>query len=212
MWYNYVRFNSPFDFGIQYSLTINDFVNSQFHLIFMLIVLYNYIFAVPGFTTDYPYIQTSFGRLNANGYYFSDAGNTSGILFLALPVFGYLLSRRALRRLPDRASKLRYGTMISLPCVVMPLVIICSAWESGYAIRYTADFSWEIVTGALVVLFWLYIKSQNKTKKSMFRGFMAVSVVASILINVVQIIPFAFPDNDYPEICRGMQNVIAFWK
>lgn len=211
MWYNYARFGSPFDFGIKYSLTINDFVNAQFHLIFMLIVVYNFIFAVPGFTTEYPYIKTSFGRLNANGYYFADAGNTSGILFLALPVFGYLLSGRALRRLPDRKTKLRYAAMIGLPCVVMPLVIICSVWESGYAIRYTADFSWEIIIGALLILFWLYRKSKNETKKNMFRGFMAVSVMASLVINIVQIIPFAFYENDYPEICRAMQNIIAFW-
>lgn len=211
MWYNYARFGSPFDFGIKYSLTINDFVNSQFHLIFMLIVVYNFIFAVPGFITDYPYIKTPFGRLNANGYYFADAGNTSGILFLALPVFGYLLSGRALRRLPDRRTRLRYAAMIGLPCVVMPLVIICSVWESGYAIRYTADFSWEIVIGALLVLFWLYRKSKNETKKAMFRGFMAVSVMASLVINIVQIIPFAFYENDYPEICRAMQNTIGFW-
>lgn len=211
MWYNYARFGSPFDFGIKYSLTINDFVNSQFHLIFMLIVVYNFIFAVPGFTTDYPYIKTPFGRLNANGYCFADAGNTSGILFLALPTFGYLLSGRAIRYLPDRRTKLRYTAMIGLPCVVMPLVIICSVWESGYALRYTADFSWEIVIGALLVLFWLYRKSSNETKKAMFRGFMAVSVMASIILNAVQIIPFAFYENDYPEICRAMQDIIAFW-
>lgn len=211
MWYNYARFGSPFDFGIQYSLTINDFVNSQFHLIFVLILLYNFIFAVPGFTIDYPYITTPFGRLNANGYFFSDAGNTSGILFLALPTFGYLLSRHALRYLPDRRTKLRYAVMIGLPCVIMPLVIICSAWESGYAVRYTADFSWEIVIGALLVLFWLYRKSKNETKRALFRGFMALSVMASVILNTVQIIEFAFNQNDYPEICRAMQDIIAFW-
>lgn len=211
MWYNYARFGSPFDFGIQYSLTINDFVNSQFHLIFMFIVVHNFIFAVPSISTEYPYIKTPFGRLNANGYHFADAGNTSGILFLALPTFGYLLSGRALRRLSDRKTKLRYAAMIGLPCVIMPLIIICSVWESGYAIRYTADFSWEIVIGALAVLFWLYRKSHNETKKAMFRGFMAVSVISSLILNVVQIVPFVFYENDYPEIARAMQDLIAFW-
>ena len=101
--------------------------------------------------------------------------------------------------------------MIGLPCVIMPLVIICSAWESGYAVRYTADFSWEIVIGALLVLFWLYRKSKNETKRALFRGFMALSVMASVILNTVQIIPFAFNQNDYPEICRAMQDIIAFW-
>ena len=104
MWYNAARFGLPFDFGIKYSLTINDFVHSQFHLVFVLIVLFNFLFAVPGFSTDFPYIKTPFSSFHANGYYFADAGNTSGIFFLALPVFGYLLSGRALRRLPDQKS------------------------------------------------------------------------------------------------------------
>lgn len=211
MWYNYARFGSPFDFGIQYSLTINDFVNSQFHIIFVLILLYNFIFAVPGFTSDYPYITTALSRFDANGFFYTDAGNTSGILFLALPAFGYLLSGHALRYLPDRRTKLRYAAMIGLPCVIMPLVIICSAWESGYAVRYMADFSWEFVIGALLLLFWLYRKSADETKKAMFRGFMAVSVMASVVLNFGQIIPFAFSQNDYPEICRAMQDIIAFW-
>lgn len=211
MWYNYARFDSPFDFGIKYSLTINDFVHCQFHLIFMLVVIYNFIFAAPGFTSDYPFVKTQFSRMGANGYLFADAGNTSGILYLALPVFGYLLSGNALRRLPDRRTKLRYAAMIGLPCVVMPFVIICSVWQSGYAVRYLADFSWEIVIGALLVLFWLYRKSRNVLKKKLFRCFMAVSVVAATLINFVQIIPFAFYENDYPEICRAMQDIIAFW-
>lgn len=211
MWYNAARFGSPFDFGIKYSLTINDFVHSQFHLVFVLIVLFNFLFAVPGFSTDFPYIKTPFSSFHANGYYFADAGNTSGIFFLALPVFGYLLSGRALRRLPDRKSRLRYGTLVGLPCVIMPLIIICSIWESGYAIRYTADFSWEIIIGALAVLFWLYRMSTNETKKTWFRGFLACSVMMALVINIVQIIPFAFSENDYPEVCRAMQDVIAFW-
>ena len=95
--------------------------------------------------------------------------------------------------------------------MIMPLIIICSIWESGYAIRYTADFSWEIIIGALAVLFWLYRMSTNETKKTWVRGFLACSVMLALVINIVQIIPFAFSENDYPEVCRAMQDVIAFW-
>lgn len=37
MIYNYARFGSVFDFGIQYSLTINDFTAAQYHTHFVLI-------------------------------------------------------------------------------------------------------------------------------------------------------------------------------
>lgn len=212
MWYNNARFDSPLDFGIQYSLTINDFTHSQYHTHFVLIGLLNYLFAVPAFSAEYPFITTPFSKMNINGYYFSDIGNTSGILFLALPVFAYLLSRVALRKLPDRKSRWKYALMIGLPCVIMPLVIICSIWESGYAVRYTADFSWEIILGAYAILFFLYQNSKNEMKKEWVRKFMAVSMVCAIAVNGVQIFNFAFPQDQYPALCDHLTQLVAFWK
>ena len=36
---------------------------------------------------------------------------------------------------------------IGLPCVLMPIIIIASVWESGYAVRYMLDFSREAALG-----------------------------------------------------------------
>ena len=212
MVYNYARFGSPLDFGIQYSLTINDFTHSQYHTSFVLIGLWNYLFAAPQFLPEYPYISTPFSKLDTNGFYFNDDGNTSGILFLAIPVAAYLLARAALRRLPDTKTRWKYGVMVGLPCVVMPLVIICSIWESGYAVRYTADFSWEILLGALTILFFLYQKSRNETKKDLTRKFMAAAMLCAVVVNGVQIFKFAFPQEQYPAICDHLTQLIAFWK
>jgi len=46
MAYNYIRFGSVFDFGIQYSLTINDFTSAQFHTHFSMIGFFNYLFKI----------------------------------------------------------------------------------------------------------------------------------------------------------------------
>lgn len=212
MWYNYARFDSPFDFGIQYSLTINDFVNAQYHTHFVLIGIWNYLFAAPSFNVEYPFVTTPFSKMDVNGYYFSDSGNTSGILFLALPVFGYLLTRKALRLLPNRKARIKSAVAVGLPCLLMPLVIICSIWESGYAVRYTADFSWQITLGALAILFFLYQRTKNQTKKAWFHRFMAFSAVYAILVNGIQIFNFTFPQADYPALCDHLTQLIAFWK
>lgn len=211
MWYNYVRFDSPFDFGIKYSLTINDFVDAEYHTLFVLIGVFAYLFQFPTIKADYPYVDTWFTYFRANGYYFKDNGQTSGIVWLALPVFGYILSGKALKRLPDRKSRLKAATIIGLPCVIMPLIILFSIWESGYAVRYVADFSWEIITGAFAVLFFLYQTSKNDTLKKLFRYFMAISVVASIIINIPQIFNFTFSEYDYPIITSKFHEFIEFW-
>ncbi|MCM1505860.1 MAG: hypothetical protein NC177_01815 [Ruminococcus flavefaciens] len=212
MIYNYVRFGSPLDFGIQYSLTINDFVDAEYHTLFMLIGLFGYLFQFPTIKADYPYVETWFTYFRANGYYFKDSGQTSGIVWLALPVFAYLLTGKALKRLPDRKSRLWSIAVIGLPCVIMPVVIICSIWESGYAVRYVADFSWQILMGALAVLFFLYQTSKNTTLKKLFKYFMAFSLVASLIVNIPQIFTFAFAEYDYPIITSKFHELIEFWR
>ncbi|MDE6092744.1 MAG: hypothetical protein K2G14_06570, partial [Ruminococcus sp.] len=212
MWYNYARFDSPFDFGIKYSLTINDFIDSEYHTLFVLIGMFAYIFAFPSVKPDYPYVETPFTYFDANGYYFKDLGQTSGILFLALPVFAYLLGGKALRKLPDRRTKIKYSVITLLPCVIMPLLIMFSIWESGYAVRYTADFSWQILTGAYVILFFLYQNTANITLKKLFRYFMAFSMIVSLIINIPQIFDFSFSEYDYPVIVSKFSELIEFWR
>lgn len=212
MWYNYARFESPFNFGIEYSLTINDFVNAQYHTLFVIIGTFAYLFSAPQFKMCYPYVTTAFDTFDVNGFYFKDLGNTSGIAFLALPVFAYLLTGKALKKIPDRKDRLRTLVTIGLPCVVMPLVIMFSIWESGYAVRYTADFSWQIVIGALAVAFFLYINSENQLIKKLFRGFMSFSMVWAIIVNVPQIFSFVFNSHDYyPNVIEDFKQLVQFW-
>ena len=59
MIYNYARFGSVFDFGIQYSLTINDFTAAQYHTHFVLIGFFNYLLAVPSFIPVFPFFDSS---------------------------------------------------------------------------------------------------------------------------------------------------------
>lgn len=212
MAYNFARFGSPLDFGIKYSLTINDFINSEFHLVFMMLGAFTYLIAPPIFRSTYPFVSTEFNLFDVNGYYYRCPETVSGILFMALPVIGYVFSAKVLRRLPDKKSCINAILTVGLPCLVMPIVIICSVWESGYAIRYIADFAWEMVIGALAILFWLYTRSKNETKKKQFRQFMAVSVVAAVVMNCPQIFYYWFSTNEFPELCAEFTNMIAFWR
>ncbi|MGN0593329.1 MAG: hypothetical protein ACI4JQ_08790 [Ruminococcus sp.] len=219
MWYNTARFGSPMDFGIQYSLTINDFTKSQFHFQFVWMALFNYLFNTPIFSAEYPFIHTEFQDMQTGGFFYIDCpatSNTSGLFFLALPVFAYFLAGKAWKQLPGRTEKLQSLAYIGLPCVIMPLIIIASVWESGYAVRYMLDFSWLAVLGAFAILFFLYQKTKQPIIQQILKGFLCFSMVWALTVSGLQsanqIFRYADSHYDYPEIAYSIEQMIAFWK
>lgn len=194
MTYNYLRFDNPLDFGIQYSLTINDFTHAEFHWKYVLINMYAYLFNMPHFTPrKFTYLASSAERFGINGYtFFDDAGKnlvSVGIIYRALPMFAYLFSGKALQRVKKKKRVLPI-LLIGVTCILMPLAIIFSSWESGYAVRYNADFSWQMVIGALVVAFTLYKSIKSESTKKLVDLIFTFSTVVCVYVNIAQLIAF----------------------
>lgn len=194
MVYNYLRFDNPLDFGIQYSLTINDFTRAEFHWKYVLINMYAYLFNMPHFTPrKFTYLASSAERFGINGYtFFDDAGKnlvSVGIIYRALPMFAYLFSGKALKRV-EKKKRILPILLIGVTCILMPLAIIFSSWESGYAVRYNADFSWQMVIGALVVAFTLYKSIKSESTKKLVDLIFTFSTVVCVYVNIAQLIAF----------------------
>lgn len=182
MVYNYLRFDSLFDFGIQYSLTINDFTRSQFHARFVSIGLYNYLLAPPVITPDFPYVTSSFRSLSPNGYYFIANYYAVGLIWRALPLLGLCLAPKALKRL-DKKDRPKAIALIGSLSLAAPFAVLFSIWESGYGVRYAVDFGWEMVIGALAILFFLYEKCRNEGVRSLCDKAAIVSLLPTLVIN-----------------------------
>jgi len=194
MIYNYLRFDNPLDFGIQYSLTINDFTHSEFHWKFVLINIYAYLLNMPRFSpSEFPFLKSSFEYFGLNGYMFVDQVNTNlistGIIFRALPMFSYLFAGKALKTVEKKKRPL-VATLIGVSCVLMPLIIIFSSWESGYAVRYNADFSWQMIIGALFIAFTIYNNCKAKNTRKYLNVIFIVSTLLCVYVNVAQIYSF----------------------
>lgn len=219
MWYNYDRFGSPFEFGIQYSLTINDFTRTQFHSRLSWIAVYNYFFNPPVFSAKYPIVSSEFQFMNAGGFFYADlpsTRNASGLFFLALPMFAYLLSLKALKNVKgSKKDKLLKAVYIAVPCLIIPFGIVASVWESGYAVRYMTDFAWQSLLGAYTIMLFIYSRLTDNTKKKLITGFMWFSVMWALVVGGVQIFNQAFRfdsyDRDFPEMAYEVQRMFAFW-
>ncbi|MBQ8959679.1 MAG: hypothetical protein IJ071_00460 [Ruminococcus sp.] len=210
MWYNYDRFGDVLEFGIRYSLTVNDFTHTQFHLHFVLISLYNFLIAPPAFIPDYPYITAPFSMLGVNGYYFKDYGAVSGLFFRGLTSVGILAGGRAIGGVIDRKTRIKWGVLAGLPCVIAPLVIVISTWESGYAVRYAADFSWAMLLGGTAALFALS-RGRAPLRKLLLRWGMALAAVMAVLVNGIQALTFAYRSDVYPLAAERLRRLFELW-
>lgn len=215
MIYNYLRFGSFFDFGIQYSLTINDFTQSQYHTDLAMIGFWNFLFAFPYVKTEFPFIFSNFSDLDVNGYYFIANRNAIGLIWRALPCFGYFGAVSAWRRL-DKKKRLPAALLIGTACVAAPLIIIFSIWESGYGVRYSADFAWQIIIGATCILFFHYTTWENQKERGDARRlmtvFFAASAVVAFAVNFAMIYDYLPKTGNLEASYLAFERIFDFWK
>ncbi|MBE6585997.1 MAG: hypothetical protein E7645_05655 [Ruminococcaceae bacterium] len=208
--YNYARFGNPLDFGIQYSLTINDFTRSQYHTDFVMIGIYNFLFAFPKIQPEFPYVVSNFSTLSTNGYYYVANRNAVGIFWRALPSLGYLGVAPAWKSL-NKKERLQALLLLIPTCVIAPLIIIFSIWESGYGVRYCCDFAWQIILGGAAVLYLLYVRRAEGQGRSILRHAFTVAMVLAVVINGAMLYDYltkaGYLAADYLRLAR----VFDFW-
>ncbi|MCH5299288.1 MAG: hypothetical protein J1E96_05955 [Ruminococcus sp.] len=214
MIYNYVRFDSFFDFGIDYSLTINDFTRAESHISQVLIGFVNFLFVFPVVDTVFPFIHSKFTTLDTNGYYFVANSVACGIIFKALPVFSYLFTRRAYRLAPKKERNWNTA-LIAVGCIIAPFVIIYSIAESGYGVRYATDFAWQIILGAIIIAFTIYCSVKNTTVKKILAITLCAAMVISVMINFAQLYEYQIANVAKADTKITLLNLarnFEFWK
>jgi hypothetical protein len=185
VWYNYARFGNPLDFGIQYSLTINDFTSAEYHTMFVAVGFFNYLLMFPSFSERFPFFNTSFvPTFYPQGYYFVATVSAVGLLWKCLPIVSYGKSLRAYR-LCENKNKLLYAVLLAAVCIICPFAVIFSIWESGYGARYCVDFAWQIIIGALIIAFIVYEKCRDNTQRHLNK-LMVLSAVICLVLNLAQ--------------------------
>nr|WP_316621312.1 hypothetical protein [uncultured Ruminococcus sp.] len=194
MLYNHARFGSFTDFGIAYSLTINDFTHTEFHTQLSAIGFFDYLFAPPSFSGEFPYVQTTLSKLGVNGYYFEATNNGAGLLYRALPMFFLFASPFALKYV-DKEKRGIAAVLFSAAVLVAPCIIIASIWESGYGTRYMMDFAWQMLTGAFFVMFLFYRNLRGKDAKRIYEHILLIMMFACLFINMGLVYSYWYPGN-----------------
>ena len=194
MIYNYIRFDSFTDFGIQYSLTINDFLSAQYHTQFAVIGFYNYLIAPPSFSSEFPFVMTNITDLDVNGYYFTATNNGCGMFFRALPMFALFLFPSALKHIKKENRGIITVLFLAV-AVVAPFTVIYSIWESGYGVRYMIDFAWQMLMCAILIIFMLYRHTNHEETKRIYRYAMLISMILCVIVSFALTYSYIYPTN-----------------
>ena len=183
--YNYLRFGSLFDFGIQYSLTIADFKNMPFHFGNVLTSLYNFLLAPASVGTNPFFVWGNCSRFGS-AYYFFETGATIG-LFYRMPIIFVLCVLPFLLKY-SKKERIEHIFTRWLPCVIIPVIQVAITWQSGYAIRYYSDFSWPILMFAIFTLIRFYDENiQNEGAEKVTFVILIIHLVFSFLITFTMI-------------------------
>ncbi len=210
MAYNYARFGSVMDFGIQYSLTINDFTRAQYHTDFVMIGLHNFIFAFPQIKPEFPYVASNFSTLSVNGYYYVANKNAVGLLWRALPSLGYIGVVPAWRAMTKK-ERLQVTALGLTTCLIAPLVVIFSIWESGYGVRYCCDFAWQIVLGGAGILYLMYARTADGQGKAVLRHAFTVAAVLALVVNGAMIYAYLSKSGNLSAEYLRFAKLFDFW-
>ena len=135
---------------------------------------------MPDITPEFPFIKSNYNSLSVNGYYFLAGFSSTGLIFRAIPVLGYIFGKRAYKH--GGNNKKIAALIVVSGCLIVPLIQMFMIWQYGYTPRYAVDFAWQMIFGAFVILFTLNRKLSLPMKKMMHIIFIA-SAVISIIIN-----------------------------
>lgn len=216
MAYNYARFGSVFEFGIRYSLTINDFTNTEFYGSLAAVSLFNLLFALPQLTLDFPFIRGGVHQLETNAYYYFESSQAIGLFWRALPLAGLAYAPRSLKTMSWR-KRGKLMAIIGIPTIVIPLVLMAMTWESGYALRYSVDFAWQLVLAGLLICFYMYGRCTSPRMRGFLTTVMLVSAVWCFISTTALALSRVPDDATVGEISLQLeyyrlQRMLMFWK
>ncbi len=207
MYYNYIRFDSVFDFGANYNLTTNDMTKRGFVLGRSPLGIFMYLFQPAVYSPRFPFISDVWFYTNYMGrtiheYLFGGILFNHLILCLNLFVFKF---KNALKR----KGLFVFCIMSILASVV---IVIADTQLAGILQRYIVDFAWLMFIPA-VILFLTLIERVSEYLKRHIYSIMLCCLALSFYYDFATI--FFYGDNALynanPTVHYTVAHLIQFW-
>jgi hypothetical protein len=151
MLYNYLRFDSPTQFGAIYQLTTNDISQNKIAFDKFFASIYHYFFENLDFSLTFPFVSFSSENLGNYGN-FEFVQPCAGVFAFPL-CWGLFMMRPAMKQNKDLVKRITAWSVI-VSAILLAFIDFCIA---GLSFRYVADIFF--VLGALSLIFLLDINN-----------------------------------------------------
>ncbi len=208
MYYNYIRFGSPFDFGSAYNLTTNDVTRRGFDIGRTGLGLFTYLFQPPQFTAVFPFLKA----VNVDTNY---VGRTVkefcfGGLITSLPLLWFTFS------LPKVKNVLKEKKLLFFTCTLLALgfaMVIADTQAGGLLQRYYSDFGFIFFLAAVLVILALCEKVKSKEGIKNLNTLIYISTILSVIYSVALVFSVADGTIDVlnPTLFGKISHLVQFW-
>lgn len=183
MYYNAVRFGSPFDFGATYSMTSNDMTHRGFNLSRIVYSAWYYLFEPPHLEGVFPYIQSAVIETDYAGRLVSEScfGGIFACSMLYWPIAAFGCGK-------GRLQKKRLTSFTGLS--ILSSLVICAADATGAGVlqRYMADQMPGFALAAVVLLLSIAEWAEEKGIYQYFAGWLRIALLLHMAFLVLILI------------------------
>ncbi len=208
MYYNFIRFGSPFDFGSGYNLTTNDVTHRGFEIGRTGLGIFTYLFQTPNFTATFPYIK----NVDIDTQY---VGRTVyeicfGGLITCTPVLWFTGA------LPKVKKALKERKLYGLALITLAVgiaTVIADTQAGGLLQRYFSDFGYIFFIAAALVIFSLFDSCHTEESHKNLCSLLFISTIFSIIYTICLVFSVADVtiDTQSPSTFGYIKHLVEFW-
>ena len=208
MYYNFIRFDSPFDFGSGYNLTTNDVTRRGFEIGRTGLGIFTYLFQTPNFTATFPFIEKATIETNYVGktiYEYCFGG-----LITCTPVLWFI---GALSKAKDSLKKHNLLGFTIVTLLIGFSTVIADTQAGGLLQRYFSDFGYIFFIAASLVIFAIFNNVNTEETNKIFTSLLFISTIFSIVYTFCLVFSVADVtiDTKNPATYGYIKHLVEFW-
>lgn len=207
MYYNAIRFGSPFDFGANYNLTFNNMPYRGIRLDRLLYGTVGFLFFPCNVTNIFPYFGLSnyisrYQGITADERIFG--GMIYNHIYLLLTLFVFKFKKYF-------TDKLAYKMAVLTPIFGL-LIMLVDSNMAGTLTRYIVDFTWLFMISSFLILGMVYTKVTDKGYLYAIR----MGIFWCFLITVIRLLLSVFGGDGNLEagnmlLFQRISHLVEFW-